>query len=70
MALPDRIQAAQPSDLGGSFGCAFVIPFLPFDIEPFGPGAGVFSNASNRSDGDSACVTADGSDPTSFGASS
>lgn len=38
MALPDRIQAAQPSDLGGSFGCACDWPFLLNPTEPLGLG--------------------------------
>lgn len=67
-AQPLRTDPAAQDELGGLSG-ALVIPFLPFEIEAF-PASESTSNAFNDSEGESACVTADGSDPTSSGASS
>lgn len=55
-------QVAQPSVLGGSDGRAFVIPFLPYDILPFGYVASF--NTQEGSERKESWVTRDGSNLT------
>ena len=69
---PLRIDRAAQADVDAS-DCAFVIPFLPFDIEPLGSscretGLVAIPDGHRDSGRKQPCPTRDGSDPTRNGA--
>ena len=52
---------ADQADVGAS-PCSFVVPFLPFEIEPYRPGNPRCYEC-ECSDGERSCVTRNGADP-------